>query len=283
MKRWRTVALAAAVMLVAAACAGEVGAGTPVCLESPDQSIAAVTILQLQAVPDATWGPCIAELRVGWEYGEYLSQSGQSSFWLDSDRMGDRFIEARLTPACDTTGALPARSPSSGIERFVRVQESPGPIQVAIIPVAARHGIYASIVLAELDGATVEGRPLMPFVPVSNAEVSVQIQRALSNGQIAMIVDDREVATGTVELRRSGDDPEFGISVEEAIEDLEDDLGDPRYRAEWYHRFPGGCITYVINAEGSGAETIVSDIDDVLGFFPLAELRRSAADQGFDV
>ncbi len=272
------------------ACAGNIGPGTPVCLDDqplstddPDQTISSVTILQLQAVPDATWGPCISELKVGWEYGQNLSESGQSSFWLDSDRMGDRFVEARLTPQCDTTRALPSRSPAEGVERLIRVEESPGPIQVAVIPVAPRHRQYAGEVLAGLDGVVIEGRPISAFVPVSNAMPPVQIERALSNGQIVLIVDDREQASGTVEMRRPGDDPEFGITVDDALEELEDDLGVPRYRAEWFHLFEGGCITYVIDAEGSGAETVVSDLDDVLGFFPLAELRRAAQDVGFDV
>ncbi len=280
---WRRAGLIPALLLAATACASDLGPGTPACPEGPDANVAAITILQLQAVPDAKWGPCIAELKVGWEYSEHFTESGRSSFWLDSDRMGDRFIEARLTSQCDTTGALPAPHPQPGVERLIRVREQPGPIQLAIIPVAPRHRSYAGAVLAELDGVRVEGRALAPFVPVSNAPAAVQIERALGNGQIAVIVDDREEANGTIEVRRPGAQAEVGIRTTDLIEEIEDDLGHPRYRAEWFHRFEGGCITYFFDAEGSGAETVVEEIDDVLGLYPLAELRRGARAQGWEV
>lgn len=269
--------------LVAAACAGDIGPGTPACPDDAIESVDAVTILQLQAVPDAKWGPCIAELKVGWDYDDQVTESGRASFWLDSDRMGDRFIEARLTAECDVSGALPAPRPAPDVERLIRVEEQPGPIQIAVIPVAPRHRAYAGEVLAQLDGVAVEGRSIVAFVPVSNASPAMQIERALGNGQVAMIVDDREEVAGTVEMRRVGDEPRVAISVEDALEVIEDDLGDPRYRAEWFHLFPGGCITYLINAAGAGAETVVEDIDEVLGFYPLAELREGAESQGFDV
>lgn len=283
MTDWRRATALLGLVLAMTSCAGDVGPGTPACLDqggTPD--IAAVTLLQLQAVPDATYGPCIAELKVGWGYGTHLTESGRASFWLDSDRMGDRFLEARLTPACDAAGALPAPSPQGDIERLIRVDEQPGPVQIAIIPVSPRHSNYAGSVLAELAGVDVEGRALAPFVPDSNAPAAVQVERALANGQIVVVLDDREEATGTVEMRRSGEEARMGITVHDVVEAIEDDLESPRYRAEWFHRFSGGCITYVINAEGAGAELIVSEVDDVLSFFPLAQLRTALEDQGFD-
>ncbi len=283
MSRLRSIGLVCGLSLLAISCAGDLGPGTPACLEDPADSIDAITILQLQAVPDATWGPCIAELKVGWEYDEHLTESGRATFWLDSDRMGDRFLEATLASTCDTTGAMPAFSPAADIQRLVQVEEAPRPVQIAVIPVAPRHSSYAGEVLAQLDGQTLEGRDVVAFVPVSNAAPAVQIERALNNGQVAVIVDDREEASRTVEMRRTGETPEVGVTIEDALDELEDDLGQPRYRATWFHLFDGGCITYRIDAEGSGAETVASDIDDVMGFFPLADLRRNAAAQGFDV
>ncbi len=273
-----------ALVLALTACAGDTGPGTPACLvEGATPDVAGVTVLQLQAVPDATYGPCIAELKVGWGYNTHLTESGRASFWLDSDRMGDRFLEARLTPACNAVGALPAPSPQGDIERLVRVDEQPGPVQIAIIPVAPRHSGYAGSVLAELTGVAIDGRRLAPFVPDSNAPPAVQVERALANGQIVVVVDDREEASDTVEMRRPGEESQAGITVQDVVEAIEDDLEHPRYRAEWFHRFSGGCITYVIDARGAGAELVVSEVDEVLSFFPLAELRTALEDQGFDM
>lgn len=277
------LAMLLAVTMVTASCAADVGPGTPVCPDDRRDQVSAVTILQLQAVPGAIVAPCIAELKVGWEYDGQLSESGRATFWLDSDRMGDRFLEAILTPSCDPAGAALAESPARDVERRIRVVEQPGTIQIAVIPVAPRHGAYASDVLEQLDGRRLEGRQTTAFVPVSNAAPAAQIERALENGQVAIVIDDREEASGTVELRRLGHEPEVGVSIEDAIEEIEDDLEEPAYRASWYHLFPGGCITYEINAVGAGAETVAAEIDDVLGFYPLAELRRALEELGLDV
>lgn len=281
-RRMRLVPLVALAMTLAS-CAADVGPGTPICPDERRDQVSAVTILQLQAVPDAMAAPCIAELKVGWEYGGHLSESGRSTFWLDSDRMGDRFLEAVLTPSCDAAGAVPAESPVRDVERRIRVLEQPGTIQIAVIPVAPRHGAYASEVLAQLDGRRLEGRGVTAFVPVSNAAPAMQIERALENGQVAVIIDDREEASRTIEMRRLGQEPEVGISIEDAIDELEDDLDEPAYRASWYHLFSGGCITYEIDAGGAGAETVAAEIDDVLGFYPLSELRRALEEIGRDV
>jgi hypothetical protein len=277
----RRAGAAVALAVLATACAG-LGPGSPECVDGDIDEVAGVMVLQLQAVIDAELGMCIEELKVGWEYEPQEAQLGEAKFWLSSDRMGDRFAEVKLTTACDTTGAIAAPSPRPGITRYVNVESQPGPIQVALIPVAPRHAAYASRVLAMLEGVTLEGRGLMPFVPVSNASPAVQIERALANGQIVFVVDDREEASGTVELRRSGQSPQVGIDVEDALEEIEEDVGTARYEAEWYHLFPGGCITYRVDAKGAGAETIAADLDEVLGFYPLAELRELGRESGVD-
>jgi hypothetical protein len=278
--RLRLAALVVFGFLVAS-CAG-LGPGSPECVDGEITDVAGVMVLQLQAVIDAEWGICVEELKVGWEYEPQEAQLGQARFWLSSDRMGERFAQVTLAPSCDPTGSIASPSPRPGIQRFVKVEVQPGPIQVALIPVAPRHARYTAEVLGVLEGITIEGRPLMPFVPVSNAAPAVQIERALANGQIVLVVDDREEATRTVELRRSGEPAEVGIEIDDAIEEIEESVGTARYQAEWFHLFDGGCITYEVDASGAGAETIATDLDQVLGFYPLAELRELGRASGID-
>lgn len=278
-RRWRCWVVLLGLALVASACGGD--AEVPECRENFD-FVASSQILQVQAVTTAEWGPCIDELKVGWGYRQLEAKLGEATFWLDSDRMGDQFAQITLVEACDRTGALVTAEPAPGITRYIRVDEQPGPIQVAVIPIAPRHTGYAMDVVALLDGVELDGRPVAPLAPVSNASPPVQIERALSNGQAVVIIDDREEATQTVELRRPGEEPEVGISVPMALEELEDELGDRRYRAEWYHEFEGGCIVYTIDAAGAGAATVASDLDEVLGFYPLGDLRRGAEEAGLD-
>ncbi len=270
-------------MLTVGACAQDLGPGTPECIDDFGERIAAVMMLQLQAVPDARWGACIEELKVGWEYEPQEAELGLARFWLSSDRMGNDFAEVALQASCDISGAVPTRQPWPEMERFVKVREQPGPIQIAIIPVAPRHAEYVASVVARLDGVALEGRPIAPLVPVSNAPAAAQIEQALGNGQIVMVADDREETSRTIELRRPGSTTRVGIDLEDALEEIEEDLGEPRYRAEWFHVFEGGCIVYRVDAKGAGAESVVEDLDDVLQFFPLREFREAVRAQGLDV
>ncbi len=88
----------------------------------------------------------------------------------------------------------------------------------------------------------------------------------------------------TVELRFP-DEPvaQSGLRLETATSRIEDHLPELRYRGSWYHLFAGGCITYDIDAAGPGVQTIEADIRQVVGFYPLGELRRAAAVVGFVV
>jgi hypothetical protein len=128
-----------------------------------------------------------------------------------------------------------------------------------------------------------EGRTLAPFVDDSSGSASDRILAALRSVGRVLVLDDAEVATGTVELQRAGHDPRVGISVEKALDEIADDLGSPVYRAEWFHIFEGGCIVYRFEAKGSGSESIASNVRDALGFYPLGELRDAARRAGYDV
>ena len=277
----RLVVAALAVML--SACGNVQGPGFPECAEPSLSGLSAATILQLQAVPDAEWGPCIDDLEVGWEYESQFAESGRAVFWLDSDRVGSRFLEVELTPSCDPGSAEARGGPEEGIQRFVRVDEEPGDLVIAVVPVAPRHEGFARAHVTRIVGMKLAGRTAAPFVEASEGSASDRVQRALTSVGIVLILDDADVASDTVELRRAGHDPEIGISLENALDEIADDLGQPAYRAEWFHTFEGGCVVCRFDAHGSGVEAIPSEVSDALGFYRLAELRKLARDAGFSV
>ncbi len=73
------------------------------------------------------------------------------------------------------------------------------------------------------------------------------------------------------------------IELGNAIEEIEEDVADPRYEATWYHLFEGGCIVYEFDARGFGSETLETDVDQALGLYPLDALRAAARNAGFDI
>lgn len=269
---------------VASGCSPDVvGPGTPECADPAGGDIATATVIQLQALPSAEWGPCIDELRVGWEYTDQFAESGRVVFWLGSDRVGDEFLEVELTETCDTSGAEFVGNPDPEIERLVRIREEPGELPVAVIPVAPRHSGDARALVTETIGVKLKGRMLAPYVDDSTIPAPQRIERALRTVGVVLVLDDPQVMTDTVELRRAGHDPRVDLGVAEALEEIADDLGSPVYRAEWIHVFDGGCIVYRFDAKGVGAETIALEVSEALGFYPLARLRETARRAGFDV
>ena len=97
LQRWsiRRVALAAAMLAVITAAVGETGnaffpAARNLGAYAPACGTGHSMILSAQAVPSAALLPCIAALPSGWSIGGADIASGKSSFWLDSDRAGNR-------------------------------------------------------------------------------------------------------------------------------------------------------------------------------------------------
>lgn len=288
----RRIGLLAAYVAVLSSCGlfSEVsGPGTPEC-GSAGVTANAVTLLQAQAVPTAFYGPCISELRVGWTYSTQEAESGRATFWLDSDRMGDHFVAVSLLESCDPRSAIQSNDPFDDdeedplddVDRFVDVRVESGPVEILVVPVAQRHESNAENVAAGIMGRRIEERSVLATVAPSG-EASRQIQAGLADRLAVIVIDDLEVDTRTLELRRFGEEPRTGVSLDEALEEIEDDVEEPRYEATWYHTFEGGCIIYEFDAEGFGSETLSSDIDDSLGLFPLEALRQLGRDAGFDI
>ena len=86
----------------------------------PDCGTAHSMILAAQAVPSAAALPCVAALPSGWQVGGVDIGSGRVSFWLDSDRAGERAATITLAAACDTAGARQIPSDQPGTRRFER-------------------------------------------------------------------------------------------------------------------------------------------------------------------
>jgi hypothetical protein len=125
LQRWsiRRVALAAAMLAIITAAVFETGdaffpGGRNLGVYPPACGTGHSMILSAQAVPSAALLPCIAALPSGWSIGGADIASGTVSFWLDSDRAGERAATITLTAACDTSGAQEIPSDQPGTRRF---------------------------------------------------------------------------------------------------------------------------------------------------------------------
>lgn len=285
MRRRFAILLACSLLVGACSDFGPAGPGKPECATEGDLlgPLPTVILMQLQAIPDARWGACIKGLKVGWDYEAQQTERGRATFWLDSDRMGDRFAEVILQTSCAPGSAAPAPVSTEGVNRFIDVISETTVVEVAVVPVAPRHRNYATVAGQELERAWSGIRGIEVTVIDSVEPASVRIESATSRGVAVIVVDDREVAAGRVELLMPGEDPATALTTEEAAEELAEDLDPPSYVATWYHQFEGGCIVYNIDAVGQGAQTAAKDIDEALGFYPLAELRDVGRDAGFDI
>lgn len=91
-------------------------AGVPEC--EPSGELVAIA----QAVPTATFVPCIEEFPVGWSFGGMEVRNGHASFSLSNDRAGVRSVEVTLDETCDTSGATELSS-TGRPRRYLRVDE----------------------------------------------------------------------------------------------------------------------------------------------------------------
>jgi membrane-associated phospholipid phosphatase/tRNA A-37 threonylcarbamoyl transferase component Bud32 len=88
----------------------------------PDCGTESPIVLVAQAVPTATQVPCVAALPAGWDHGGAHIERGRATFWLDSDRGGDRAVAVTLVPRddCAVDDAVPVPSDELGTERYER-------------------------------------------------------------------------------------------------------------------------------------------------------------------
>ncbi|MGY1806651.1 hypothetical protein ACI8AF_04725 [Blastococcus sp. SYSU D00669] len=124
-RRVAGLVLAALTTTAAVACASETTAVTdpPLC-SSDDDGAGNGVVLMAQSVPTAEWVPCVrAALPLGWGFHHLQARNGVARFWLNSDRDGQKAVEVRLEPSCDTIGATPVPSDREGMQRLERVAQ----------------------------------------------------------------------------------------------------------------------------------------------------------------
>jgi hypothetical protein len=109
---------AALVVALAAPACSPTSANAPPCGRPGNQ-----WILAAQAVPSATFLPCVDELPAGWMVSAARFERGSYTAWFDSDRAGPRALELTLTRSCDTSGAVDV--PAVDVPPGVRTQEKP--------------------------------------------------------------------------------------------------------------------------------------------------------------
>jgi hypothetical protein len=78
--------------------------------------------LMAQSVPSASLLPCVESRLPGWRVADVAVNNGRSVVILDHDRAGKGAVVARLSAACDTTGAVETPSPTPGVQRHQRVE-----------------------------------------------------------------------------------------------------------------------------------------------------------------
>ena len=276
----RLVVTACILALISAGCANqELGRRIVEC-NGPSQELGTSVILTAQAVPGTEYIPCVDALRPGWAFEHVQARSGQAYFTLDSDRMGMEFLRVTLLPSCDIGAATEVTSDEGDVTLSIEVLEDNADVPIVVIPVANRHHNYATAVVAHLMSESVKGRHVTAALDESDRPISEKISSAHAAGTPAIIVDDVEVDTETVSLRRVGDDEDSGLDLDAALAALEGDIDEPVYKARWFYTFEGGCIRYDIDAEGEGAQSVKTDVARAIGMYPMEEIYELARQAG---
>jgi tRNA A-37 threonylcarbamoyl transferase component Bud32 len=79
-----------------------------------------------QSVPSATLVPCIRAPLTGWVLAKIAVNDGRSIITLDHDRAGAGVVAARLTAACDTTGAVEVPAAEPDVRAYKRIEQRRG-------------------------------------------------------------------------------------------------------------------------------------------------------------
>lgn len=269
------------VVLLAGCSDVQLGRGVPAC-DAPENSM----VLSVQAIPDTEYVPCINGLFTGWSYEDLLAETGRSVFWLDSDRMGDRFLEVELAPSCDAGAAEQVTTDEVDVPLLMDVEEELD-VTVTVIPEGRSAETFAygnQVVLGLAVEDQIEGRNLVVQADASNAETADRIDRALAAGEIAVVLSVRDAEEETMTVIFPGTREErSGLELDKAYDVIEDSVDPPSYRGNWFYLFEGGCVTYTFDAEGPGVETIEADVRAALGLFDAELFRQAGRDAGFRI
>lgn len=262
-------------------CGVGIGPTTPDCDE-----VTAAILMEAQSVAGTQYAPCLHALPPGWEYENLEAKSGQTRFFIDSDRMGLEFLEVLLEATCDFGDATEIPSDEPGIPLYVESTRRDVEVIVVLVPEGsdATNRDYASAIADELWNRQLRGRQLQTMTVTSDVPTATRIATGIESGHPVLTMGTLEAEEGTVELHLPEDDGEVeifrSISLESALDRIEDTIGGPRYEATWYYPFEGGCVTFMIDAHGQGVQSVVEDIQAAIGLRPLAPLREEAEQFG---
>jgi hypothetical protein len=92
----------------------------PACPEGAD--IGDELILEAQAVPSATFVPCVEKLPAGWGFVELDARRGAATLVLANDQAMGEVVRVELRRSCDTGGAPEVPSPEPGVRKFTQVE-----------------------------------------------------------------------------------------------------------------------------------------------------------------
>ena len=277
----RRTLLIAVVSLIVASC-GRLGVGEPGC-ETTVRNPSTANILSAQAVPSAKYAPCIRGMSLAWDELDFYAESGRTGFAISRDFSVP--LRVNLTETCDTTGATNVPSGMDDVQRFENITAVPPEVRVRIVPAGERAAVRARTLADAHDGTEIDDRPLIVDVDADlDLMMRDRVNRALLEDDFVWIITELDTEENTLELRGNRESDGFrGISIDQALDLMEDQVDEVTYRGEWYFTFAGGCITYEFNAGGRVAETIAEEAEIALGFYPLYELRRMARRAGYDV
>ena len=280
----RRLALVLVVATLAAACSNPLGRSVPEC-----DSVRTSLVLQVQAVPGAAYVPCINGLKAGWSYRDLEARNGHSVFWLDSDRLGTRFLTVESVLSCDPDDAIEAESEHPSVKLFKDVVVETT-VEVVVVPEGTVgqtleiHNLeYATEIATELENTTFKGRVTEASISLSNDTTAVKVSRAAATGAHVITISGRDAEEGTVTLLLHGQTQEYEGDLDDAIDAIEDAETESSYRGNWYHVFDGGCVVYAFDAKGASVDTLEDDIELALGLFDAEALKQTARDAGYNL
>lgn len=265
--------------LVAGACGNnQLGRAVPACPVDPEviTSFSGSMVLQMQAVDTAEYVPCLNDLKAGWSYEDLVPERGLSRFWLDSDRLGSRFLEVSLTPSCEVGSATEVGTdPESGVTEFRDVELVSSTVTMVIVPTTGREVDYAGFIEAELEAREISDRRVFVVFDTSDTPLAEKVVAAATRDRPIIIVNEQDAIDETATLQMPDESQSVrGLDLDDLFERLERRLPKPSFDGTWFRVFEGGCITYEFDAEGPGVDRLAEDVEEALGLFPAAEVRR---------
>lgn len=272
--------LIAMLALVAAGCSSELGRSVPEC-----DTVGGSLVLAVQSVPGSSYVSCVNGLRAGWEYNHLTAVAGESTYNLDSDRMGSGFVRVDNVRSCDNSAATSAGTVQPGVELWKDVTSDTS-VDIVIVPEGLTIRTMTSVraVAEDLEGLDIDGKPITVTTSSSGRPTTERIDEAAQAGAHVVIISVRDAEEGTFTLRVQGSENEVTLDdLDDVLDEIEEVEGEASYRGTWYFVFAGGCVVYTFDAEGPGVDTIETDITTALSLYDADELRQIARDAGYRV